>query len=86
MRGALHLVFGLVVAGVALWAVGGQRGELEGALSYLEDLKWQWVLTAGATEALAGVGGNRALLGELVTLFLRDCPATMADLAAAHEG
>jgi uncharacterized protein (TIRG00374 family) len=52
-RGALHLVFGLVVAVVVLWAVGGQRGELQGALSYLEDLKWQWVLTAAVTEFLA---------------------------------
>jgi DNA-binding NarL/FixJ family response regulator len=34
-------------------------------------------------EALAGVGGNRQLLGELAALFLQDCPRAMADIAEA---
>jgi len=53
LRGALSLLFGLVVAVVVLWAVGGQRGELEGALSYLANLKWQWVAMACVMELLA---------------------------------
>ena len=61
IRGALHLVFGLVVAGVVLWAVGGQRGELQGALSYLEDLKWQWVAMAGVVEFLALVASVKVV-------------------------
>jgi len=79
-RGALHLLFGLVVAGVALWAVGGQRGELQGALSYLEDLRWQWVGMAALTELLAivafgalqrellGAGGVRASLADMTAI------------------
>ena len=80
LRGALHLVFGLAVAVVVLWAVGGQRGELQGALSYLEDLKWQWVATAAVTEFFAIVafgalqrvlleaGGVRARLADMTAI------------------
>ena len=80
LRGALSLLFGLGVAIVVLWAVGGQRGELEGALSYLEDLKWQWVAMAGVTEFLAIVafgamqrvlieaGGVRASLADMTAI------------------
>ena len=53
LLGALQLLFGLAVAVVVLWVVGGQRGELQGALSYLENLKWQWVVMAAVTEFLA---------------------------------
>jgi uncharacterized protein (TIRG00374 family) len=79
-RGALHLVFGLAVAGVVLWAVGGQRGELQGALSYLANLKWQWVAVACVTELLAlvafgalqreliGAGGVRATLTDMTAI------------------
>jgi uncharacterized protein (TIRG00374 family) len=79
-RGALHLLFGLVVAVVVLWAVGGQRGELQGALSYLEDLRWQWVAMAAVSELLAivafgamqrdllGAGGVRATLADMTAI------------------
>ncbi len=53
LRGAVRLVIGLVVAVVALWVVGGKRSELEGALSYLSHLRWEWVLVAAAAEFLA---------------------------------
>ena len=68
------------MAGVALWAVGGQRGELQGALSYLEDLRWQWVGMAALTELLAivafgalqrellGAGGVRASLADMTAI------------------
>jgi len=79
IRGALHLVFGLVVAGVVLWAVGGQRGELQGALSYLEDLKWQWVAMAGVVEFLALVAFG-ALQRELISAG--GVRATLRDMTA----
>jgi uncharacterized protein (TIRG00374 family) len=53
LRGALHLLFGLVVAAVVLYVVGGQRGELEGALSYLSHLRALYVVVAAVTEVLA---------------------------------
>src|SRR5438874_2000733 len=80
LRGALHLVFGLAVAVVVLWAVGGQRGELQGAVSYLENLKWQWVVLAAVMEFLAIVafgamqrvlieaGGVHARLADMTTI------------------
>ena len=79
-RGALQLLFGLAVAGIVLWVVGGQRGELQGALSYLENLKWQWVVMAGVMEFLCIVafgamqrvlmeaGGVRAHLADMTAI------------------
>lgn len=77
LRGALSLLFGLAVAVVVLWAVGGQRGELEGALSYLEDLKWQWVAMAGVTEFLAIVAFGAM---QRVLLEAGGVRATLADM------
>jgi hypothetical protein len=80
VRGALQLVFGLAVAGVVLYVVGGQRGELQGALSYLEDLRWQFVLLAAVMEFLCIVafgamqrvlmeaGGVRARLADMTAI------------------
>jgi hypothetical protein len=80
LRGALHLVFGLVVAAVVVWVLAGQRGELQGALSYLENLQWQWVLRAAVMEFLAIVafgamqrvlieaGGVHATLADMTTI------------------
>lgn len=79
LRGALSLLFGLAVAVVVLWAVGGQRGELEGALSYLEDLKWQWVAMAGVTEFLAIVAFGAM---QRVLLEAGDVRATLTDMTA----
>jgi len=79
VRGALHLLFGLAVAVVVLWAVGGQRGELQGALSYLEDLKWQWVLTAAAAEILAIVAFGAL---QRVLLEAGDVQAGLGDMTA----
>jgi len=79
-RGALSLLFGLAVAVVVLWVVGGQRGELQGALSYLENLKWQWVVLAAAMEffcivafgalqrVLLEAGGVRAHMTDMTTI------------------
>ena len=73
-------MFGLAVAVVVLWAVGGQRGELQGAVSYLENLKWQWVVLAAVMEFLAIVafgamqrvlieaGGVHARLADMTTI------------------
>lgn len=79
LRGALHLVFGLAVAVVVLWAVGGQRGELQGALSYLEDLKWQWVVMASVTEFLAIVAFGAM---QRVLLEAGDVHAGLPDMTA----
>jgi hypothetical protein len=79
LRGALHLLFGLAVAVVALWAVGGQRGELQGALSYLEDLKWQWVVMAAVVEFLAIVSFGAL---QRVLLEAGDVRAHLADMTA----
>jgi putative heme transporter len=80
LRGAIHLLFGLAVAAVVLWAVGGRRGELEGALSYLSHLRYEWVATAAVTEALAiaafggmqrqllAAGGVHAGLGDMTAI------------------
>lgn len=80
LRGALSLLFGLAVAAVVLWVVGGQRGELQGALSYLENLEWQWVFLAAVMEFLAIVafgamqrvlieaGGVRARLADMTAI------------------
>jgi uncharacterized protein (TIRG00374 family) len=80
LRGALHLLFGLVVAGVVLYVVGGQRGELQGALSYLSHLRWQYLFGASVAEVLAiaafgalqrqllVVGGVHAGLGDMTAI------------------
>jgi putative heme transporter len=77
LRGALSLVFGLAVAVVVLWVVGGQRGELQGALSYLENLKWQWVVMAAVTEFLAIVSFGAL---QRVLLEAGDVDAGLADM------
>jgi uncharacterized protein (TIRG00374 family) len=53
LRGILRLVVGLAFAAVAIWVVTGKRSELEGALSYLSHLRWQWVVIAAAAELFA---------------------------------
>ena len=58
---------GLVLAAVALWVVSGKRGELEGAFSYLDHLRWTWLVAAllsefGAIVAFAAM--ERRLLAE----------------------
>ena len=53
LRGALRLVIGLAVAVGVLWVVSGKRSELEGALSYLSHLRWQWLVLAVVAEFLA---------------------------------
>jgi hypothetical protein len=76
LRGALHLLFGVVVAAVVLYVVGGQRGELEGALSYLSHLRWQWLVLAVTAEFLAIVSFG-ALQRQLLAagLFIAACAA-----------
>jgi len=79
LRGALQLLFGLAVAAVVLYVLGGQRGELQGALSYLEDLKWQWVVMACVTEFLAIVAFGAL---QRVLLEAGKVHAQLADMTA----
>lgn len=46
----IKFVGGLGLAGLALWAVDGQRGELSGASHYLAHLRWQWIVLAAVVE------------------------------------
>jgi hypothetical protein len=47
----LKYVVGLALAGLALWALTGRTGELSGASSYLDRLRWWWLVLALAAEA-----------------------------------
>lgn len=47
----LRFLVGLGLAGAALYIVLGKRDELAGAASYLDDLRWYWLLVAVAAEA-----------------------------------
>jgi uncharacterized protein (TIRG00374 family) len=47
----LKYVVGLVLAGLALWALAGRTGELSGASSYLGHLRWWWLALAVLAEA-----------------------------------
>ncbi|MGH9076463.1 MAG: lysylphosphatidylglycerol synthase transmembrane domain-containing protein [Acidimicrobiales bacterium] len=42
---------GLGLAALAVWAVTGKSGELSGATSYLDHLRWGWILAAAIFEA-----------------------------------
>ncbi|MDQ2754625.1 MAG: YbhN family protein [Actinomycetota bacterium] len=58
-------VLGLGLAAAAVWAVTGKSDELSGSSQYLDNLHWQWVLTAAVAEAvsyLAFAGLQRRLL------------------------
>jgi putative heme transporter len=52
-------VVGLVLGGVALWAVSGQRGELVGARNELSRLNVGWLLVAVASEVVSFVAFSR---------------------------
>jgi putative heme transporter len=47
----LKYVVGLALAGLALWALTGRTGELSGASSYLDHLRWGWMALAVVSEA-----------------------------------
>jgi hypothetical protein len=47
----LKYVVGLGLAGFALWALAGRTGELSGASTYLNHLRWWWLVPAAAAEA-----------------------------------
>jgi uncharacterized protein (TIRG00374 family) len=47
----LKYLVGLALAGLALWALTDRTGELSGASSYLEHLRWWWMALAVAAEA-----------------------------------
>lgn len=47
----LKYVLGLALAGIALWALAGRTGELSGASSYLDHLRWWWLALAVVAEA-----------------------------------
>jgi uncharacterized protein (TIRG00374 family) len=46
-------VVALAAVGVAVWAISGKTGELSGASSYLDDIRWEWVLIALAAEVIS---------------------------------
>jgi len=47
----LKYIVGLALAGLALWALAGRRDELSGASSYLDHMRWWWVVLAATAEA-----------------------------------
>ena len=62
----LRYVIGLVLAGLAVYAVSGKTDELSGASVYIDHLNWAWVVLAAVAEALSYVafaGMQRRLLG-----------------------
>lgn len=46
----LKYIVGLALAGLALWALTGRTGELSGASSYLDHLRWWWLVLAVVAE------------------------------------
>jgi len=46
----LKYVVGLALAALALWALAGRRGELEGASTYFEHMRWWWLALAAVAE------------------------------------
>ncbi|MDQ6785110.1 MAG: flippase-like domain-containing protein [Actinomycetota bacterium] len=59
-------VIGLVLVGLAIYAVSGKTDELSGASTYLDHLHWTWVILAVVAEAasyVAFAGMQRRLLG-----------------------
>lgn len=46
-------IVGLAAVGVAAWVVSGKTDELSGATTYLEHLRWGWVVVAVAAEAVS---------------------------------
>ncbi|MDQ2726083.1 MAG: YbhN family protein [Actinomycetota bacterium] len=62
----LRYVIGLVLAGLAVYAVSGKTDELSGASAYIDHLNWAWVILAAVAEAvsyIAFAGMQRRLLG-----------------------
>lgn len=47
----LRYVIGLVIVGLAVYAVSGKTDELSGATAYLDDLSWGWAAFAAGAEA-----------------------------------
>lgn len=80
----LRFVAGLGLAGLALAALNGQRGELIGASSELGHLRLEWVALAGVVEVLSfasfGALQRRLLRAGGVSLSLRE--STGLSLAA----
>lgn len=46
-------LLGLAAVGVAAWVVSGKTDELSGAGTYLENLRWYWMLVAVGAEAVS---------------------------------
>jgi putative heme transporter len=46
-------VVALAAVGIAIWAISGKTAELNGASSYLENIRWEWVVIALAAEVLS---------------------------------
>lgn len=47
---AARYVIGLVALGAAVWAISGKTDELQGASSYLNHLRWWWLIVALGAE------------------------------------
>ncbi|HUZ19665.1 MAG TPA: YbhN family protein [Acidimicrobiales bacterium] len=46
-------VIGLAAVGIAAWVISGKTDELSGASTYLENLRWYWMLVAVFAEAVS---------------------------------
>jgi hypothetical protein len=82
--GAVHAVVGVVLGGVALWALNGRRGELVGASGELGRLHLVWLLAAIVAEIVSFVAFGAVQLRLLQTGAVRIglTDATAISLAA----
>jgi uncharacterized protein (TIRG00374 family) len=49
----VRYVLGLAAVGVAAWVISGKTDELSGATTYLENLRWYWLVIAFLAEAVS---------------------------------
>jgi len=86
----LKYVVGLALAGLALWALAGRRGELSGASSYLDHLRWWWLglavlAEAGSLVAFGMVQKRLLAAGGVGTSTGRMTGVTVASTAIANS-
>jgi putative heme transporter len=78
-------VVGLVLAGLAVYAVAGKTDELSGATTFLEGVRWWWAVAAVGVEALSYVSfaamQRRLLAAGEVTMPL----GTMTEITVASN-
>lgn len=62
----LRTVIGLVLLGLAIWFIAGKTSELSGASAFLVQVRWYWLLLAGAVEL-----GSYLSMSNMQRSFLR---------------